>query len=99
MFEIEGALFVEKREIVEDIAFDAGRLGFGVEGLQFGDDVADRAAAVAALDDLKTRATQAKSTFRHEEHAPATRFVVQAAADGEARLGIEGGSHGEQEKR
>lgn len=87
--EIEGALFVEQREVVEDIALDARRLGFRVEGLQFVDDFGDGAEAVAALDDFEARAAQAKGAFGHEKDAGLLREFAHATAGSEARFGIE----------
>ena len=45
------------------------RLGFGIDFLQFPNDLFDGVLAVAALDNLETRAIQAQSAFRHEEDA------------------------------
>ncbi len=84
---------MEEGEVVEDVAFDAPGFRLGVQRLQFGGDLADGAAAVAALDDLEAWAAQAKGALGHEERPRGAGFVVQAAAGSEARLGIEIGSH------
>lgn len=52
LFEVEGALILEEFQIAEDVGFDFGGVGFGVELLEFGDDFADGAFAIAALDDF-----------------------------------------------
>ena len=62
---VEGALVVEELEVAENVGFDLCGLGFGVEGLEFGDDLLDRVLAVAALDDFETRAVEAEGALGH----------------------------------
>ena len=65
--EIEGALVLEELEVAENVGFDFGGLGFGVELLEFGDDLVDGVLAVAALDDFKAGAVEAEGTLGHEQ--------------------------------
>jgi len=66
-FEIEGALVLQEFQVAEDVGFDFGGVGFGVEVLEFGDDFADGTLAVASLNDFEARAVQAEGAFGHEE--------------------------------
>ena len=56
---------MEEFKIAEDVGFDFLRLGFGVELLQFGDELGDGAFAVATRHDLEARAVEAECAFRH----------------------------------
>ena len=69
--------------------------------LEFGDDFADGALAVAALNDFEAGAVEAESAFGHEQDLLIV-VLAEADAGGEARMGIEIGSrfvgHGVSEK-
>jgi hypothetical protein len=84
-FEVEGALVVEEFEVAENVGFDFGGFGFGVDGLEFGDDFADGALAVATLDDFEARAIEAKGAFGHEQDLLAV-VLAEADAGGEAGM-------------
>jgi len=56
--------------------------------LEFGDDFADSALAVAALDDFEARAVEAKSALGHEQDLLVV-VLAEADAGGEARMGVE----------
>jgi hypothetical protein len=68
-FEVKGAFGLQELEVAEDVGFHFFRLGFGVELLEFGDDLLDSMTSVAALYDFKTGSVEAEGTLRHEEHA------------------------------
>ncbi len=59
--------------------------------LEFGDDFADGAPAVAALDDFEAGAVEAESAFGHEQDLLIV-VLAEADAGGEAGMGIEIGS-------
>jgi hypothetical protein len=65
--EVEGALVLEEFKVAEDVGFYPCGVGFGVEGLEFGDDLLDRVIAVTTLDDFEAGAVQAESAFGHQE--------------------------------
>src|SRR5260370_40490656 len=66
-FEVEGALFLQEREIAKDVLLDFVRLRFRINLLQLGDDLRHSVLAVAARNNLQARAIQAQSTFGHEQ--------------------------------
>jgi hypothetical protein len=78
LLEIEGALVLEEFQVAEDVGFDFGGVGFGIEMLEFGNDFADGALAVAALDDFEARAVEAQGALGHEQDLL---IVVLAEAD------------------
>jgi hypothetical protein len=90
--EVEGAFGVEELEVAEDVGFDFGWLGFGVQRLEFGDDLLDRVLAVAALDNFQARAVESERTFGHEQDALLIVFA-EANARSEARFGVGTWSH------
>jgi len=84
---IESALVVEELEVAEDVGFDFGRFGFGVELLEFGDDLVDGVLAVAALDNFEAGAVEPQSALGHEQDLLIAVLAV-ANASGEAGLGV-----------
>jgi len=78
---------VEEFEIAEDVGSDFLWLGFGIEGLEFSDDLLDGMITVAALDDFQAGADEAEGAFWHEEHALLIVFA-EADAGGEAGFGV-----------
>jgi hypothetical protein len=58
---------VEKLEVTEDVGFYLCWLGFGVELLEFGDDLLDGVIAIATLNDFEAGAVQAEGAFGHQE--------------------------------
>jgi len=86
-YKIEGALGVEELEVAEDVLFDFVGIGFGVELLQFGDDLGDGVFAVAAGDDFQAGAVEAEGAFGHEENFLALVFA-ESDAGGELRFGV-----------
>src|SRR5262249_3695688 len=62
------------------------RLGFGVDRLEFGDDLLDGVAAVAALNDLEAGAGEAEGAFGHQQNAVLGVFA-EAGARGEEGVG------------
>jgi hypothetical protein len=85
---------VEELEVAEDVGFDFGGLGFGVELLEFSDDLVDGVLAVAALNYFEAGAVEAQGAFGHQQDLLIV-VLAQADAGGEAGAGIEigGGSH------
>ena len=73
--------------------FDFVGISFGVELLQFGDELGDGVFSVAAGDDFETGAVEAERTFRHEENFLALIFA-EADAGGELRSGVGIDGHG-----
>ena len=90
--EIQGAVFLEEGQIAEDVLFYFGGIGFGVDLLQFGDDLLDGSLAVAALDDFEAWAIEAQGALGHEKDALALVFA-KADAGGEARFAGEFDAH------
>ena len=86
--EIECALVVEERKVAEDVRFNFLRLSFRVEYLQFGDDILNRAPAVATFEDFKARAAQPKRPLRHVQNARRLALFIQAATHGETRAAL-----------
>jgi hypothetical protein len=87
LFEVEGALVLEEFQVAEDVGFDFGGFGFGVKLLEFGDDFADGAPAVAALDDFEARSVEAQGALGHEQDLLVV-VLAEADAGGEAGLGV-----------
>src|SRR5713226_3302110 len=85
--EFQRALVVKEREVAEDVLFDFGGLGFGVELLQIGDDLGDGVSAVAARDDFEAGAVETQRPFGHQENTLIV-VVTEAAACREAGFGI-----------
>ncbi len=79
---------MEELQVAEDVRFNFGGFSFGVEVLEFGDDFADGALPVAALDDFETRAVEAKGAFGHEKNLLIV-VLAEADAGGETRVGVE----------
>lgn len=76
---------MEEFEVTKDVGLDFLRLGFGVDRLEFGDDLLDGVAAVAALNDLEAGAVEAKGAFGHQQNAL---LVVFAEADARCEEGF-----------
>lgn len=58
---------MEELEVTEDILRDFFGLRFGVELLEFRDDLRDGVIAVAALDDFEAGPVEAKRAFGHQQ--------------------------------
>jgi len=67
--EIDCALVVQTRQVVEDVGLDFFWLGFRVNLLQLTDDLPHGTLAVAALDYFEAGAVKAEGAFGHQEHA------------------------------
>ena len=78
---------MEELEVAEDVGFDFVGFGFGVELLEFGDELGDGVFAVAAGDDFETGAVKAEGAFGHEQNFLALVFA-EADAGGELGFGI-----------
>lgn len=85
--ELKGVLGVEKLEVAEDVLLDFFGLGLRIDLLEFEDDLRDGVLAVAAGNDFKAGAIEAKSALGHEKHTLVLAFT-QAHAGGEARTRI-----------
>jgi hypothetical protein len=82
---------VEELEIAEDVRFDFVGVCFGVELLQFGDELRDGVPAVAAGDDFEAGAVKAEGAFGHEQDFLALVFAeADAGSKLRLRVGIEG---------
>jgi hypothetical protein len=91
--EIEGALVVQQGQVAEDIGFDLGRLGFGIDLLQLVDDLLHGVLAIAALHNFEARAVEAQRTFGHQEKAVLIVFA-EAASGSQLRVRLKVRSHG-----
>ena len=93
---IHDALFLQLLQELGDVGADFFRVGGGELFLQFGDDFAEGALAVAVFEDLATGALQFDGAFGEEDDANFVGFAfgAPAASGGEAGLGgIEWGRH------
>ena len=90
---IESTLVSKQRKIAKNILLDLGWVGFGINRLQFGDDLLNSAFAVAAFNDFEAWAAESQCAFRHEERAGLLRFFIQAAAGSETRVRLQVGCH------
>ena len=91
--EIEGALFLQALQIAEDILLDLLRLGLRIQFLQVRNDLLDRVASIAALDNFQAGSVEPQRAFGHQQHAGRLRLLIQATARGEPRTLSELGRH------
>ena len=80
---------MKQREVTKNVLLYFCRIGFGINRLQFVDDLLNGAFAVAAFNNFEAWATESQCAFRHEECAGLLRFFVQAAAGSETRVRME----------
>jgi len=86
--EVEGALFLQKGEIAENVLFHFLWLRFRIDLLQLGNDLLDGVFAVAALDNFEARAVQTQRALGHEQNALLIIFS-QTATGSEAGTAIQ----------
>src|SRR6267378_1123920 len=91
-FEVEGTIFLQERQIAQDVLLDFLRGGFGIDFLQICDDLLDGMLTVAALDDFEAWAVEAEGAFGHEQDTLLVVFA-KAATGSEAWPAIQVGSH------
>src|SRR6266705_882090 len=99
--EIKSTFLLQKSEVAENVLLDFMRLGFGIDHLQVRDDLLDGVFAVAALDDLQTRAVEAQRALRHKQSVLSIVFSIrprsgrfrQPAAGRETRPALQIGRH------
>ena len=88
-----GAIFLQERQIAQDVLLDFLWCGFGIDFLQICDDLLDSVLAVAALNDFEAWAVEGEGAFGHEQDTLLVIFA-EAAAWSQAGAAVQFGWHG-----